>query len=148
MKMQIIKMSYFIKGVALFAAPFFLVAICILLGILEPTRISNLTMLQGLNAIIIYPVLEEIIFRGFLLEELLLITTLKKKYLSVSFANIVCSLLFAASHAIFFMDWSALLVILPSLLIGYFYEEGRSLLSAIALHSWYNFIALLFVPLW
>jgi len=146
--MQISKASYFFKGVALFAAPFFLVVICMLLGILELSSISNLTMLQGLNAIVIYPVLEEVIFRGFLLEEFLLVAPFKKKYFSISIANIVCSLLFAISHGLFFMDWSALLVFLPSLLIGYLYEERRNLISAIALHSWYNFISLLFIPLW
>ena len=83
------------------------------------------------------PVLEEIVFRGFLQEQL-------SKYLSsrhvgvLSYANILTSIIFSLLHLIVHSPAWALLVLVPSLIFGYFKDRFKTLGAPIALHVFYN----------
>lgn len=86
--------------------------------------------------IVIYPVLEEIVFRGLLLE------WLSKRFAQriswFSLANVLTSLAFAALHLINQnLLWSAL-IFFPSLVFGFSKERYQTLWAPIGLHCWYN----------
>ena len=93
-------------------------------------------------ALFAYPILEEVVFRGLIQESLQkLIENYQLKtilILRISTANLLCSLLFAASHLIS-QPWTwAALIFFPSLLFGYFKDKYQSLKPAIFLHILYN----------
>lgn len=95
--------------------------------------------------VIVYPVLEEIVFRGGL-QEWLSVRFRNPSWQGVSLANVVTSLLFTATHFIYHPPLWAASVFLPSLVFGFFKDRHRSLKTPIALHIFYNFgYALLFI---
>ncbi|MGD8311633.1 MAG: JDVT-CTERM system glutamic-type intramembrane protease [Gammaproteobacteria bacterium] len=87
--------------------------------------------------VLVYPVIEEIIFRG-LIQELIY------RYLScgstgpLSTANLLTSLLFTGAHFIHHPPLWAALVIFPSLVFGYFKDSTGRLVAPILLHVFYN----------
>jgi membrane protease YdiL (CAAX protease family) len=86
---------------------------------------------------LIYPVLEEIVFRGFV-QEWLAARLRHRAWRGLSAANIITSLVFAALHFIYHPPLYAVLVFLPSLIFGYFKERHGGLTAPILLHIWYN----------
>ncbi len=88
---------------------------------------------------VLYPVLEELSFRGFLQTWLLERPVMAVHRLrGLTGANLLVSILFAAAHLISHPPlWSAL-VFFPSLVFGYFRERHDSVITPILLHSWYN----------
>ncbi len=92
--------------------------------------------------IIIFPVLEEIVFRGLIqesIQQLLANNHLKTRLCwRISRANLITSLFFSVAHL-----WSqstlwALAIIVPSVIFGYFKDRYQSLLPSIWLHIFYN----------
>jgi len=63
--------------------------------------------------------------------------------MSISLANLLTSLIFALTHALYFENLLALMVFFPSLVFGYFYEKEKHVIASIFIHSAYNFIGLL-----
>ncbi len=92
---------------------------------------------QFLLPVLVYPVAEEIVFRG-LIQELL------QEYLGsgrlgpLSVANLLTSCLFTAMHFIYHPPMWAALVFFPSLLFGFFKERTAALVAPIVLHGFYN----------
>ena len=92
--------------------------------------------LMFLKFALLYPVFEEIVFRGLVQDSLA--KQITKRFGVLTIANAITSLLFAASHFFYHAPiWSAV-IILPSLLFGFFKERHRSLLPPILLHVFYN----------
>lgn len=93
--------------------------------------------LAFLLVVLVYPVLEEIVFRGALQGAL-------RKYLGTkawhgfTWANVITSILFSVAHLPFRPPLTALLVFVPSLVFGYFRDRHRSLKSPIFLHVFFN----------
>lgn len=86
--------------------------------------------------ILVYPILEEIVFRGLLLE--FLTKRIHYRYRLLTAANVLTSLIFVMMHLIY-NDWIwGLLIFFPSLVFGYMKERHQSLISPIMLHSFYN----------
>ena len=86
---------------------------------------------------LVYPVLEEIVFRGMLQEGLE--RRLKPgQGFPFSKANIITSGVFAALHGFSHAPVWAAAVFLPSLLFGHFKERHGGLASPILLHAFYN----------
>lgn len=92
-----------------------------------------------LTAVILYPVIEELAFRGFiqtlLLEKSIFRNTLMPK---ITNANIVTSFLFASFH--FFNQpplWAAS-IFFPSLVFGYLRDRYNAVVPSIVVHAWYN----------
>ena len=87
---------------------------------------------------VLYPVLEEIVFRGGLQPWLRKFMWGRRCYAGVTLANIVASVVFAVTHVVLRVSPWALLVILPSLVFGYFRDRHDSLAPPILLHVFYN----------
>ena len=92
---------------------------------------------QFLLPVLLYPVVEEIIFRGLILE-------LVHDYISrnslgpLTIANLLTSVLFTGLHFIFHAPLWAALVFFPSLVFGFFKDRTQRLLAPIILHVFYN----------
>lgn len=89
-------------------------------------------------AVLIYPVLEEIVFRGLIQGTLLKRSFGRRRLVGLTTANVVTSIAFVALHLINHQWYWALAVIAPSLLFGHFRERYDHLLPAIVLHMFYN----------
>ena len=92
---------------------------------------------QFLLPVVVYPVAEELVFRG-LIQELL------QEYLGIgrlgplSMANLLTSCLFTGLHFIYHPPVWAALVFFPSLVFGFFKERTAALTAPIILHAFYN----------
>ena len=91
------------------------------------------------------PVIEEVLFRGFLQGWLLDKDWFKRLTAGVSRANWCTSIAFACAHL-----WQHALVLVPgyfvvSLVLGHFRERYRGILVPVLLHGYYNLGLLLFV---
>jgi len=87
---------------------------------------------------VVYPVLEEIVFRGGVQTYLLGRPRLGRCRFGISGANVLTSLVFSLFHLVAHAPLWALAVFVPSLVFGYFRERHDSLKSPIALHVFYN----------
>lgn len=95
-----------------------------------------------LLVVVVAPVLEEIVFRAGLQEELLRHAHPRAALGSLS-ANVLTALAFAAAHMALHPGLLAGLTVLPALLIGAVYQRQRRLAPCIALHALFNAIWLL-----
>jgi membrane protease YdiL (CAAX protease family) len=87
--------------------------------------------------VLVYPVLEEILFRG-AVQGFLGRRWVARRGSSLTRANLVTSILFAATHIAWKGDLVAGAVFFPSLVFGYFRERHATLTSPILLHIFYN----------
>lgn len=99
-----------------------------------------------LTGVILYPVIEELAFRGFiqtrLLEKSIFRSTL---FLKITYANIVTSFLFASFHLFNQPPLWAALIFFPSLVFGYLRDRYDAVAPSAVLHAWYNLGFLLLV---
>ena len=88
--------------------------------------------------VLLYPVVEEIIFRGFLQEWLWRRTRGRLLLGPLSVANIMAATAFAAAHLVVHAPTHALAVLLPGLVFGFFRDRYGSILPGALLHCFYN----------
>lgn len=86
--------------------------------------------------VLVYPVIEEIIFRGYL--QTFLATRFDWRYGPLTLANMLTSFIFASMHLFYNPALWAMLVFFPSLVFGYFRERHGGLSTPILLHCFYN----------
>ena len=114
----------------------FIPAITWLLIYIDNPIISQLEKYYLIGVIIVIPVVEEVIFRGFLQP------WLAKRYnqtiIKISLANLITSSIFALLHLFTHPLSMALYTFIPSLIFGYTKERYRRLMPSILLHSSYN----------
>lgn len=94
--------------------------------------------LTVLLAVLVYPVVEEWLFRGQIQGALLAGNLGRYRWAGISAANLITSVLFAALHLINHPPLWAALVLLPSLLFGLFRDRYGRIGPSILLHSFYN----------
>ncbi len=87
---------------------------------------------------LIYPVLEEFVFRGGIQLELYKHSVFRNTIGSVSVANIITSLVFAAFHLINQPPLWAAAVFFPSLAFGWARDRYHHVRASIVLHCFYN----------
>lgn len=103
-----------------------------------PLRQQALPLNVILLSVAVYPILEEIVFRGAIQGALLNRGNFYKSFLGISIACLITSLLFAASHLLRQPPLWAALIFVPSIVFGWARERHKSLFSPIALHMSYN----------
>ena len=93
--------------------------------------------------LLLYPLVEEWVFRGILQGELLKREWGKRQGIGISNANLVTSIVFVLLHLINHPPAWALAVLIPSLVLGHFRERHDSLLPPMLLHPLFNLTYLL-----
>lgn len=88
--------------------------------------------------VVLYPLLEEIVFRGGLQSWLLEKSAWQQRIGGISLANVFTTVLFAAMHLINHPVTAAAMVIIPSLVFGWARDRFNGLVAPIALHMFYN----------
>lgn len=88
--------------------------------------------------VLVYPVLEEIVFRGALQGALRARPHARHALFGLTLANVYTSLMFTGLHFFSHPPLWALAVMIPSLVFGYFRDRHDSLAAPIALHIFYN----------
>ncbi len=130
--------------VALFAGPLFWAAWSLIAGssfepwwpLRDPTRF--------LLPALVYPILEELAFRGLLQEWLYQKpwgarrSGIRQVRGPISLANWLTTFAFALFHLLYHAPLWAAAVIFPSLVFGYFRDRYQSVTPAIVLHVFYN----------
>lgn len=92
-----------------------------------------------LNALLLAPVIEEIVFRGGLQEALDRTDIGGRIHCGgLSIGNVVTSAVFSAAHLITAPPWLAIGTFFPSLVFGRLKQLYPSLLPAVLVHGWYN----------
>jgi membrane protease YdiL (CAAX protease family) len=86
---------------------------------------------------LLLPIVEEIVFRGFIQEQFA--KHFGDRGLGVlSYANILTSVVFCVLHFVYHPPLWAVMVLIPSLIFGYFKDQYKSLAAPIILHVFYN----------
>lgn len=125
-------------GAAILAAPLFWLALSCFTAPTTNWLHPLSAPVLFLTRTVIYPILEELLFRGALQGILLSRGAGRLRWCGVSAANLVTSLLFVALHLLSHpASWAAATGI-PSLIFGHFRERTNSLRIPIALHILYN----------
>ena len=107
------------------------------------TAISGLEWLIGqpvlfLQLALLYPIVEELVFRGLLQESLGKTRLAGLAIYCISLPNILTSLVFTAFHFWYHSPAWALVVVFPSLVFGYFRDRYQHVIPAVVLHVFYN----------
>ncbi len=125
-------------GAAFLAAPFYWWALALFVSPVPEPAGSRADPKRLLLLVLVYPILEEIVFRGALQGWLRGKTWGMRHRFDVTVANIQTSIVFAAFHFIRRPNiWSAG-VVLPGLVFGFFRDRYGNLYAPIALHIFYN----------
>lgn len=95
-------------------------------------------LLQLLGLVLIWPIMEETIFRGALQPYFSEQSWGQWRLARVTVANLFVSLLFAAAHLFSHSPYWSAAVFFPSLVFGYFRDRYNALLPAMVLHVSYN----------
>ncbi|MFA7387456.1 MAG: JDVT-CTERM system glutamic-type intramembrane protease [Thiohalobacteraceae bacterium] len=93
---------------------------------------------EALFVVLVYPLVEEWLFRGLLQGRLLERPDLRRKAAGLTRANLLTSLVFTGLHFIFHPPLAAAAVMIPSLIFGHFRDRHGSLHAPILLHMYYN----------
>lgn len=110
---------------------------CVALG--SAIEISFSWILWFATVSLLYPVVEELAFRGLVQGELLQrFPPMESSWLGISQANLLTSILFVACHTIYHPPLWSLSIIFPSLIFGYFRDESGHIGISIMLHVLYN----------
>lgn len=92
----------------------------------------------ALASILYYPLLEEILFRGVIQGQLSSRSWGNKNYMHFTAANWITSLLFVGAHFFYQPVLWATMIIVPSLLYGFFRDRYSNIYPSIILHAFYN----------
>jgi len=104
--------------------------------------LSVLALLVLATLVVVYPVLEEIVFRG-LIQPALMKSTRGLHLGPLTLANGLTSILFATMHLLNHPPLHAALVLWPSLVFGIFRDRSASVLPGMLLHVSWNAAVLL-----
>ena len=121
----------------------FAAALCWILGYFwlrpEPELAWPLQRLrEALFLVLVYPLVEEWLFRGLLQGLLLERPALQSKIAGATRANLLTSLAFTSLHFFAHPPLAAAAVMIPSLIFGHFRDRHGGLHVPILLHMYYN----------
>ena len=125
-------------GAALLAAPLVWVGLFALTHPAIDVRWPIGAPIVFLMSALVYPVLEEIAFRGAAPGLLWKTRLAAVAFGPLSGPNLLTSAAFTGLHILLRPAWFTLGVIVPSLIFGYFRDRYRAVVPAIMLHIFYN----------
>lgn len=109
-----------------------------------PLVVSNFSaapldkLIQVILIVLVYPCLEEIVFRGAIMESLSRSKSFNLKWGWLSCANLISAALFSLLH-LWGQTWEwALAMFMPGLAFGFAKERWGSLMFPVFLHVFYN----------
>ncbi len=123
---------------AVFLAPFFWFSLYYSGEAMSEADWLSRHFLLFLQLALLYPVVEELVFRGLLQEKLWQTRLSRLSIYCISMPNIVTSIIFTGFHFISHPPVWAVMVIVPSLVFGFFRDRYQHVLPAIILHVFYN----------
>ena len=98
--------------------------------------INYLSSNEVLMLLILFPITEELFFRGII--QPIIHKKFSKTWHSISAANALTSLLFSFSHLFNHNPFWALSTFLPSMIFGWSKDRYNTLLAPLMLHCYYN----------
>jgi len=125
-------------GAAIIAAPLYWVVLVLFFNAGGESTDYPLTPRRVLLLVFLYPVLEEIVFRGALQGWLRKKDWGLQSRLGITTANVLTSIVFAAAHVLQRSSMLATSVFIPGLIFGFFRDRYDNLYAPIALHIFYN----------
>lgn len=127
---------------ALAGAPLLLVCV----AFYAPSMLEGKALgMVGIAMLLLWqPLIEEILFRGFIQGALEQTRFGDRQVAGITVANVFTSLLFATAHLVHQSPIWAMLVFFPSLVFGYFRTRHEGIAAPILLHVAYNGFYLLF----
>lgn len=136
---------HFLAAVA--AGPIFF-ALLALFVVVTPVSLTQLFTWPYLYLAVAAPVMEELAFRGALQGWFLDYRWGRRRWLGLTGANRIVSVLFTAVHFLYHPPLWALAVLAPSLIFGHLRDRTKSVWPGVALHVIYNggYFALVGVP--
>ena len=93
--------------------------------------------LAYLYPVLLFPIIEELIFRGFV-QEFVQKHVTSRRISALTYANLITSTLFVALHFINHPPLWAVGVFIPSLIFGFFKDRTGKLTAPMLLHIFYN----------
>jgi hypothetical protein len=99
-----------------------------------------------LSIILWQPFVEELLFRGVIQGQFSKTLWARQALFKITTANLVTSLLFVGMHMLNNLPTWSLMIILPSLVFGYFRDRYNSVYPSMVLHGCYN--AMVIAGLW
>lgn len=96
-----------------------------------------------LSTVIVYPVLEELAFRGALQGWLLSRPWGGRSYAGLTLANVMTTAAFSALHFLYHPPLLSASVAIPSLVFGFFRERDGTVYPSIILHALFNLFYLM-----
>ena len=99
---------------------------------------EDLTIQLLVSSVVLYPLLEELVFRGALQGWLFSHPLGRVSWCGISVANLATTFVFTSLHFSSHEALWAASVLVPSLVFGFFRDRHRSLYPGIALHAFYN----------
>ena len=102
----------------------------------ELNGINYLSVNEILMLLILFPVTEELFFRGII--QPIIYKKFSKTWRSISVANVLTSLLFSVTHLFNHNPIWALSTFFPSLVFGWSKDRYNTLLAPLMLHCYYN----------
>lgn len=102
------------------------------------TFAASTSLLTLALVIIVYPLLEEIVFRGALQGWLRRFYWMRSGFAGITTANFITSVVFTAFHLLSQSPGWALAVFIPSLVFGWARDRYGHLTASMLLHSFYN----------
>ena len=125
-------------GAALAAAPLYWLGLAQMRGLSPDLAWPLAHPSPFLLVALVYPVLEEVVFRGLIQGQMIRRPWGAKQVGGFSLANVLTSLLFAANHMWQHTVWDALAVLAPGLLFGYIRDRYGGIKQAVWLHVAFN----------
>jgi len=109
-----------------------------LLWAFVPGTAGAVNVMLLINMSLLYPLLEELAFRGFLQGWLLEKVYFARQKFGLTVANVSTSIVFALAHVINQPPLWAASIFFPSLVFGYFRDRHDTVITPFILHAWYN----------
>jgi membrane protease YdiL (CAAX protease family) len=104
----------------------------------HPITLAQVLSSAFLSIAVLYPALEELVFRGYLQGQLCQQSWGQQGWGSLSVANGLTSLLFVAGHCWSHPPLWAAAVLVPSFIFGYCRDRYTSVYPCMVLHAFYN----------